>query len=272
MAALTPDVAAQLDENGHFVFDAPIGSDVPWITETRARELAAAYWFSFGHDLRVYASNDRGAPVAANLAVCERAHLAESGYDPFPENLHPGYRHAWGASWVVGLCSGSEQQVAIAVSVELTNMVINASGFVDGVQSGDFFSTGVKPGTTIPAAPEYAAVLTANRSKVLVSDIPRLRRLAQHGSPFTAVWTFPLNSSVQIAGLVSGRERSRSYLSVGWWDDERDLRILDANPDDAGEPREETVSFPVNGTPTTVTITRRADVPVRWEPVARRNP
>jgi hypothetical protein len=273
VAALTPAAAALLDEAGHFSFEDPTPpAGTTWVSRGQARQLALAFWRTFQADVSRLAAQDRGLPIASNLSVCPRVHLAAAGYDPFPPELVRELRRGYGPMWLVGLCSGSEQQVAIAVSVESTDIPIDANGHVQGVLAGDFMIVGVRPGATVPIEPEYGAVFTATRARRLVAGVPRLTRNADRASPFTAIWTYDLDSPVTVVGANSGVDRTRAAFGLGRWSSPTDTRMMDSDPDAAGIPREETLSFFVNGTPATLVVTRRTDVPARWEPVTARTP
>jgi hypothetical protein len=150
VAALTADAADRLDADGQFVFDAPVpDGSAMWVTKAEARQLALAFWNTFETDAREIAADDRGAPIARNVQVCPRTFFAESGYDPIAPEVVRAYRRTFSASLLVGLCDGSEQQVAIAVSVESTDLVLDVNGRVQGVVSGDFLLAGVVRGTSI---------------------------------------------------------------------------------------------------------------------------
>lgn len=272
-AALTPAAAARLNESGHFAFEDPIPvGGASWVTRVQARQLAWAFWRTFETDLRRYAAQDRGGSIAANLAICPRVYFVESGYGVFPVELVREYRRGYGASWIVGLCHGAEQQVAISVSVESTDIVVDAEGRVNGILPGDFALVGVVPGVTVPTEPEYGAVFSSSRAHRRVDGVPRLTRNGNRASPFTAIWTYDLESAVSLRGTTSGVERSRLVVGIGKWGSQTDTRMLDWNPDSAAVVREETFYFFVNGTPSTLVVTRRADVPASWEPVTVRTP
>jgi len=273
VAALTADAADRLDADGQFVFDAPVpDGSATWVTEAEARRLAFAFWKTFETDAREIAADDRGAPIARTVQLCPRTFFAESGYDPFAPEVVREYRRTFGAAWLVGLCNGTEQQVVIAVSVESTDIAVDANGTVQSVLPGDFYVGGVAPGTSIPTEPEYGAVFVSTRSKRLVARVPRLRRNAGRAGAFSAVWTYELDRPTNVVGVNSGVARSRSTIGVGKWSSATDLRMLDENPDDAALRREETFEFVVNGEGASAVVTRRADVPARWEPVVWRKP
>jgi hypothetical protein len=274
VGSVTPELAAALDENGRFVFGAPAGGDVPWISADRARELAVAYVKGYGPAARRYWTEDRGAGIAERLTPCRRVFLAESGYDPFPAELIREYRRAFGATWLVSFCSGGEQQVAIAVSVESTDLTIDEDGVVRGVKSGDFWSTGVPSGTQFPVEPELGSVDIAGTVSSRVSALPRYRRLANRYSAFSGIWTYQLESGVRLRGTRSGVDIDTTVVDFSRWASVRDLRPVMANQDSTGKARSEVFAVSTDGvTWANVEVTRRVDVPVSLETfVIARNP
>lgn len=269
VASVTPDLAAQLDGDGRFVFGTPAPADVPWITADRARELAVAYVKGYGPAARRYWIEDRDAGVAEQLRPCRRVFLAESGYDQFPADLLREYRRAFGATWLVSFCSGGEQQVAIAVSVESTDLTIDEGGIVRGVKSGDFWSTGVPVGTQFPVEPELGSVDIAGTVSSRVSALPRYRRLANRYSAFSGIWTYQVESSVQMRGDRSGVDIDTNMVDFSRWTSVRDLRPVMANQDSIGKSRSELFAVSTDGVNwTNVEVFRRVDVPVSLETFA----
>jgi hypothetical protein len=265
ISSVTPELAAQLDANGKFVFAAPSGGEVPWITADRARELAVGYWTGYGEGLR------RNLGVAENLVPCRRVFFAESAYEEFPPDLTRTSRRSYGPSWIVSLCRGNEQQVAIAVSVLSADLTVDELGIVRGVQSGDFQADAVPVGTTFPLEPELGAVQIAEATGARVSATPRYVRQAKRSNSFSGIWRYPLESTVRLRGVFSGRDIDTDLVAFTRWSSMYDLRPVAANPDSASVERSELLTILVNGTTQTVfEIVRRADVPASVEAVIRR--
>lgn len=269
VAAVTPGLVAGLDENGKFVFAEPSPTDVPWISAGRARQLAVAYVKGYGPAARRYWIEERKAGVAERLTPCRRVFLAESGYEPFPVNLAREYRRTFGATWIVSFCSGSEQQVAVAVSVESTDLNIDQDGIVVGVKVGDFWAAGVPVGTNFPVEPELGAVDVATMVNARVSALPRYRRLADRYSAFSGIWSYQVESSVRIRGERSGVELDTNVVDFSRWASLRDFRPVMANQDSIGKSRSESFTVSSDGVNfTSVEVFRRVDVPVSLEAFA----
>lgn len=268
--AVTPSVAARISASGEFLFvrDSGIAGE---ITESRAREIAVAYWRSYESTLRITLARDRGAGIAATLSVCPRAYYAESGVEPVDPDMPQEYRRAFGAVWLVGLCSSTEQQVAVSISAEATSLQIRPDGRLSNAQSGDFFSMGVPRGMAVPALPEYGAVSIAREFGERVSAIPVLQRRGGQTSGLDSYWLVPIESASQAIGVESGSVRTVSVLRFGCYNGCRTPRVVDTDPRSADEPRDQT--FRVYLFSDTVyrdfIVTRRADVPAKLEPVIK---
>lgn len=274
VASVTPEVAAMLDGNGRFVFAPPAAADVPWISAGRARDLAVAFWKGYGPSLKGTMEEERDAGVADNLTPCRRVFLAESAYEPFAAEVSAVTRRTYGAKWLVSLCHGSEQQIAIAVAVEATNLTIDAGGIARGVRPGDFSVDGVPVGTTYPLEPELGTVGVAEKTTVRVSEIPRYRRRAHLYSALSGLWTYQVESSVRMRLDRSGAEVDTNWVGFFRWNSTYDLRPVASNPDSMGTSRSEFIPDSPDGIRfTTVEILRRSDVPVWLETFAVvRNP
>jgi hypothetical protein len=166
-AAVTGAAADSIDQAGLFLLADRTRKDGTEITEQRARELAIAYWKTIEQELRIRAKRDRGGvPLSASLRLCPRAFYAESGYDPLPPDLPVEMRRGLGPQWLLGLCDGNTQELAISVSSEATDLGVRADGTISILKSGDFWDVGVPPGGRIPAWPENAVVAAAGLTAV----------------------------------------------------------------------------------------------------------
>lgn len=269
-AAVVGAAADSIDAAGRFLLADRTRQDGTEITEQRARELAIAYWKSLEGELRIRAKRDRGGvPLSASLQLCPRAFYAESGYDPLPPDLPAVLRRGLGPQWLLGLCHGTTQELAISVSSEATDLSVRADGTVSILKSGDFWDVGVPVGARIPAWPENAVVAAAAPG-YRVSGVPVLRRRARNQVMFIADWYFPIEREGEIRGLDSGVRRRVGALQFGIYSSFSDVRVLDANPDFADESRVEVATVSLGGgNVSQVPITRRADVPFWIEPIVR---
>ena len=203
-AAVTEDVAASLNQSGQFQL--PLAS-YGEINDGQARQLAIAYWKTYSPTIRQGAAWDRDAPVAKDLRPCGRVYYAESAYEPLPEDTPDEFRRANGSQWLVRFCSGSEQQLVIAVAADARNLVIARDGRITNARGGDFLALGVYAGSTVPMDPETAVVEAARDLGVRVAGVPVLRRPAQRFAAAHSAWSFPVESSQIVRGDRSGVER-----------------------------------------------------------------
>lgn len=270
--ALTASLAASLGSDGRFMFG-PDAQGAGEIGERRARELAVAYWRSYESTLRIARARDRGAPISAHLTTCSRAFYVESAYESLPSAIPREFRRAFGAQWIVGLCSGQEQQVAISVSAEAMDLQIRGDGKLAGVSGGDFFSVGVAPGANLPALPELGAVTTSKLVGRRVATAPVLRRPGSFFSAFYSKWVYGLEAETTVRGVTSGELRSVDRLAFGPATDMRFPQVMASNPAfDAADRIEQLRFFDPNNTLRQFPLTRRADVPAQWEIVRRGQP
>ena len=175
-AAVTAQVASSLDESGQFKFPPTAIGD---INAEHARRLAEAYWKTYSSAIRPGAAWDRDAPVAPDLKSCGRVYLAESAYEALPADTPSEFRRSNGSQWLVRFCSGSEQQLVIAVAADANDLVIGRDGRIMNARGGDFLSVGVYAGATVPMDPETAVVEAAREVGARVAGLPVLRRQAQ---------------------------------------------------------------------------------------------
>lgn len=198
-ASLTPEVFALLNERGEFPEEALVGASHVGLSAHQAKSLAVAFWTTHEKFVRPYAERDRGAPIAASgLKACPRAHLAESAYEPAGADIPEQIRRSLGDQWLVGLCAGNEQQVAIAVSVSATNVTVEQGRLgplMRGARSGDFKVMGVRAGAEVPLPPERTVLGAAAMTGRRVASAPRLVRRPMPKSAFTSVWSIGLPTS-----------------------------------------------------------------------------
>lgn len=268
--SVTPAIAEILSADGEFVFS-EVAMRAGEISGARARELAHAYWRTFERSTRHMASGQRGVPLAASLSVCPRVFYAPSAYEEFPSELPQEFRRAFGAQWLAGLCHGSEQQVAISIAAGAIDLRLLEDGRIGNARSGDFFMLGVVPGATVPATPELGAVVTARKFGSRVAEVPVLRRPASRLSALDSKWVYRLDRPTDVIGDDSRVVRRSRELTFGFYKGIRNLQVLDENPVFAGTPRQEQVQVPTSGSMMLdFVLTRRADVPARWEVVTKR--
>lgn len=269
-AALTEAAAQRLDGSGRFVLEHPISVE-PEIDAERAREIARAFWVTYAGFVRNGVARERGAPLSSQLEVCPVAYYTESAYDPMPPSIPQVYRRTFGNTWIVGLCAAGEQQVAIAVAAAATGLEVSSQGILLNPEGGDVRVIGVPRGVSIPPSPEASAVRASQAIGTRIAGAPRLQRPGARFGPFSSVWRYPLEQVTEVEGDRSRMWRKVLTLSYGMFGSMRTLRALDGDLSVADGSRLE--YFRGDASPTEsweYVVTRRADVPIRYEPVTRR--
>lgn len=272
LASLTPEAASALDGDGKFILPTGGGAGSGEISAERAKELALAIWQSHSAFLLSYAEADRGAPIAsADLVPCPRAYYAESAHEPLGETYPSSLRRHFGAQWLVGLCHGSEQQVAVAIAATATNLNYERLGGrirFQGARSGDFMFIGVKPGASIPIAPEVAVVLAASATERRAASVPVLRRRAAPHSALNSTWSVELEQPIDVRGKASDVHRSVREIAVGHFEGWMTPKLAVEHPGGASSSISESVTIRdrTTGSERQFQLRRRSAVPKRLEP------
>lgn len=258
-AALTPAAYAALGADGRFDFPTPVAAGEPMIGESRAKELALAFFKSRGpwiaQSSRIL--DDRAGGIDSDLAPCGRAYLMESAYEQplapeFPENV----RWERGAKWIVRLCKGDEQQLAVAIPVRAIALQVAADGgFAPGTDIPFLCYRGVEEGVLVPPSPEVGAVAVSRALRTRISAPPVLRRIRGRGcqADFGAVWHFDLEREVEVRGVESRYPRTISVAGYAfptvlafyydiprWWNYNV---VVSPNPWYANQPVEEEAEY-----------------------------
>lgn len=273
IASLTPEAASSLNNSGEFIVAGSADAGSTEISSDRARELALAIWQSHEAFVRTYAEADRGAPIArSGLEACPRAYYAESAHEPLDESFPQQIRRHYGAQWLVGLCHGGEQQVAIAIAATATNLTYVRSGgrvrFL-GARSGDFTFLGVQPGSRIPVVPEVAVVLAARETGRRIAKAPKLQLRAAPHSALNSVWTVELENAVESRGMSSNTRRAVREISIGHFDGWIVPRLAVSHPgaSNADVTEKVVIRDHITGSDRSFNLRRRNGVSKRLEPV-----
>lgn len=213
-SSVTGEAASAIGSDGLFIMTHRTSRGE--INEADAVRLAAAFWHDNARFLLSVVERDRGSTIADELRPCPRAFYARSAYDAVPANAPAAFRKVVGSHWIVGMCEGSAQQVAIAVSVAATDAVVG-SGEVRLHHPGNanFFVMGVPVGAQIPMTPESIADFTAKRTSMRLSMVPELVMRPYPNSPLVALWQVTLEAAVRVKGVSTKSSRDREVLFAG---------------------------------------------------------
>lgn len=275
-ASLTPEVFALLNERGEFPEEALVGASHVGLSAHQAKSLAVAFWTTHEKFVRPYAERDRGAPIAASgLKACPRAHLAESAYEPAGADIPEQIRRSLGDQWLVGLCAGNEQQVAIAVSVSATNVTVEQGRLgplMRGARSGDFKVMGVRAGAEVPLPPERTVLGAAAMTGRRVASAPRLVRRPMPKSAFTSVWSIGFDADVRVRSAASPDPiwaRELVFGPLGGWS-----HVAGGVAATGADAERHTLEFPLGGDSEGMRaayVTLRRGAPARIDPFSVEN-
>lgn len=210
---LTPEAAARLDGNGHFV---TASAGVGELTEPEARRLAAAYLRLGSRWLAGIWQRDRGQSIEFDkLSLCSRAYYAHPLFDPGP-SASQALREYLGPQWLFTACTPSGVQVvSIAVSA-LANELHATNGRIEGPGGGQFFSVGIPTSvSSAPISPEDAAQLAAEVTGQPISEVPELVLPPAPYAAQMAKWRLRLANPVTMTGQTTGKPVTTRELYVG---------------------------------------------------------
>lgn len=253
--------AESLDANGFFVLGVPASGIV---TPERAAQLAIANVRMFGPTDRPYLERQFGAAIDfAALAADPRVYYAESPYEQeLPSEFHPAFRKVIGPYYLVSLGLGGEPVLSVAVSAYNTDVdIVNGLLRFPVRHGADFRVQGVSVsgGTSVPVSPEHAVRIVAELSDARVSAVPELILPGRGFVPQYARWRIQLERPVTLRGEQTGRAYVGSELYVG-------LRGQVSVAAEA-QPPGSLISDP--DIRRSVTVARRANLPLEFEPVGR---
>lgn len=269
-ASVSAQAAAALDASGRFQLPDPTVASGSEVTRLQAVALARAYVKTHGPSLGGLLELQRGARVAVDkLRDCGRPVYAASPFEASPVNA-PGFvRRALGSWWIVPFCEAEEQPAAlIAVSAHnIGNLTIGSDGKLlnTNVQDGgtDILFQGVVVNETEPLVitPERAARYAADASGRRVAFVPDLISPSfREGDPFAAHWHLKLESPARVRGAQSGaREVTDVFAGTP-----RVGKTPVAVPA-LQQPADVTIDWGATGPQRSLTVRRRADVPIRFE-------
>ncbi len=221
LAAVTPELAAQIDADGHFL--------LPEVVDTnphlgREETQALAVWASTILMPMVQGFLDetaqRHVPLS-NLSVCGQV-WAEQPNAVVPATVLPYAHWLFGPRWIVTFCRGRTPTIAIAVAAYATNLSLDSVGVFGspafGPRGDEFLWRGLPLGwqSGVSVTPETAAMLIAKQTGRLVDRVPRLVvPRVPTGLPFDAKWVVHLEQPVTVAGTDTAATWTTDELYVG---------------------------------------------------------
>lgn len=202
-SSVVPGLQRDIDGTGRFFLS---GQSAGEISGSLAERLAEDYWDDAKLWIGAAMEKQRGTSIHIDdLKSCGRPIYAASAYGAIPSDAPTALKHVAGSHWIVGLCYGTTQEVAISVAasngVEHTG---KAKGRLRKTGNATFYAMGVPLGARVPMSPEALTIEAASSSDRLVSALPRLVMQPLPKSPFFALWEIQLAST-------SSKERTILY-------------------------------------------------------------
>lgn len=217
-AAVTGAAAANI-ANGAFQLAPAPPDESPTLTETQARYfaelLATQSGWMIGDDLQA----QHGGPIEfKSLKACGPSLYARSPFQHIPDELPSSLRYYYSAFWIVALCDRSGMRaVSVAVASIATDISVDSRGNLLP-SAGAFRMIGIPAAwqSAIPASPEGAAVLAAQRTGRRVTTVPILfAPNPVDAFPQGALWSFDIDAEVGLRGATSGSSLQTRRVLVG---------------------------------------------------------
>ena len=266
------EALAALQRNGEIRLPDLHATDGSEVSEVRAFDLARAFMHDYGDLALEQYEVDRGASIdLAALRTCPRAFYVTGSYDVNAGEVSDIGRRYIGAHWLVSFCNHDGAPIiSISLSARAVDVTIQHPPNELPAPGSNFFSAGIPIAVTaVPPSPESVikavAVLTGKR----VTKIPQLIPAHIPFSAQVAKWRITIEDSVNIRGLTSGTRERTAELYYGFGDDWKSVGLQRGIP--AIDPTEIFYDF-VNGSIVPITIHRKADIPVGFEPAVIENP
>jgi hypothetical protein len=200
------DAAARLDREGRFILPEPRApDDIPIITPSRARELAAAFLRTWGEPLLIPWERQRGGAIdLGNLRLSPDVYFAETPHARFPDGFHGAYRRMFGPWYILHFTSGGEPVLGVAVSAYSTDLEVRNGTIHQPVEGGSYFTAwAVAAAPTAgfayhPVSPEAAVAQVSARTGAKVTDVPALTLRNAGWLQLLAHWRVTLDRPVQV--------------------------------------------------------------------------
>jgi hypothetical protein len=222
-AWVTGAAAAALSADGHFRLANAQAVEAGSLSEAEARSLAVAWAAMVGRaaplgggavvqGTREGIERTYGAPVDfAALRGCGRPFFAESPYGPLGAAFPRAARNAFGAYWVVRLCTpAGSVPVVVAVAAASDAAVVAGQLWLPDSSGGwfGFWSTrrGQRP---VPLEPEAAVDYAYRATGRRITDVPRYVRITREPTtapvlPPCGHWLLGLESPARVRSVRTG--------------------------------------------------------------------
>ena len=206
-AMVTPELANQLDGDGHFRATYPPEPEPSEITEGQARELAA-FWVSDLAKFVVSSLEEQhgGTINVAALRDCGRIYYGRTPYEPLDAAVPASLKRAFGSWWYVPLCGGSTPQVLLFVSTESRGLIDWINGRSPSEPLGGHFRwAGIPDGAVAKRllSPEEAVQSAWQLTGARASRQPEL--IVGEVGPIWAAWRVYTERPVQVRKKQSDR-------------------------------------------------------------------
>jgi hypothetical protein len=257
------------------------------LTAAEAGRFASVYMRHFAPRIRGWLEKTHGAPINfMQLRSCGRPLYARSAFNPPPENISLPLRRVYGPWWLLTFCDGAgSPSVSLAVSAWATDLaIVNGRLRFPPISGAEFVAVGIPAGHVgeYPSAPEAAIELGARRTGRRVSRVPELvTPMQEDGPPQLARWRLTLEGPVALRTGSGARSTDEVFVSPA------SIRGRTVVTSVAAREQPAAVDFAWSPAPVigeqfdayrararaslqVAKITRRADTPVRVEPITGR--
>lgn len=282
LAAVTGP-AADAIANGQIQLAAAAGVEEKELTASEAVNLASAWTRERGPMTRSWLESTRGADINfKTLKNCGRTLYARSAFNSSPQNIPGPYRRGHGPWWLVTFCDGvGSPSVSVAVAAWANELTIQAGKIRFPMVSGtEFVAIGIPVGHVgeYPMPPEIAVEIAAQRAGKRVAKVPELvTPLPSDGPPQLARWRLTLEAPVTARTESGARPTTEVFMgptvvggtnlaiSVGAPEQPASIEVNWIPVPRVGEARDSYAARAINQTSQ---LLRRADIPVRVEPIS----
>jgi hypothetical protein len=222
LAAITPELAAQLDASGRFVL--PVVNDtLPHISREAARAMAEWAGRVRGPQLRDWINESAGRPVnISHLTACSEVWADPPNVAP-PDTVLPIAHWIYGPQWLITLCHGTTPAVAVSVAAYATHMFMRGDELdmvapAFGPHGDEMLMRGIPADWqgAVALSPEAAVVQIARATHQRVTAVPRLVAPRQISTlPFDARWAVQTETPVRVQGTRTASAWEAPALYVG---------------------------------------------------------
>lgn len=216
---VTPAIAQQLDENGHFVLAAPAFSanGRPVIGDTRAVELAVAFVRQFGRGMRPAFEKAHGGAIDLASLRPTGVIYGESPFAPLPESSAPPAHKFFGPYYLVEMSSDDLKVLSVAVSAYNQDIGLSEGRLVlPALFGNDFFTNGISRDLPlgVPTSAEIAVKHVAIQAGAFVDAIPDFQLPSPLFVPQFGRWRITLDRPVSAQAIGTDRTASSRVLYV----------------------------------------------------------